>query len=80
MRYIEDLRVIFRDEFGLDDLSTESPIFSSNLLDSMDVLRLIVLLQEKYNISIPAFDLTIEMLYSVQLIANYLSSEVDNSS
>lgn len=77
---MEDLRLqlkaIFDEEFGVSGLTDDDPIFSANVLDSMDVLRLIMLLQDKYNITISAIDLTIEMLDSVSLIADYLAGKL----
>ena len=75
----DQLKILFDEEFGLTDLANNDLIFSENLLDSMDVLRLILSLQDKYSITIPALDLTIEMLDSINLIADYVSGRISSS-
>ena len=71
-----EIKTILFDEFGLDDLQVEAPIFSNNLLSSMDVLVLITALEKKYTISISPFEVTIDMFDSVTGIANIISNKL----
>ena len=63
-------------ECGLDkDLYTdESSIFISGLLDSIDVIQLIVFLEKRFSIKINAFNVSLETLDSVTKVASYLEA------
>ena len=74
-----EIKTILFDEFGLDDLQVEAPIFSNNLLSSMDVLVLITALEKKYTISISPFEVTIDMFDSVTGIANIISNKLETN-
>lgn len=72
----KEIKSLLYDEFGLDDLEIEAPIFSNNLLGSMDVLTLIMALEKKYAISISPFDVTIDMFDNISGISNIVSGKI----
>ncbi|MDF1819892.1 MAG: acyl carrier protein [Immundisolibacteraceae bacterium] len=67
---------LIENEFGLYDLSPQQPIFSAGLLDSMDVLRLIVALEKNFSIKIPAFEVSLETFDTLETIENLLTSKL----
>lgn len=75
--YREQIKELLLDEFGLDGCADNDPIFSSNRLDSLDVLRLIVALESKYSIKISPFSVTIDMFDSIASIAALIEGKTD---
>lgn len=65
----KEILKIMADHFGLVDLESETPIFSAKLLDSMDVLRLIMELERAFEVKIPVFEVSIEMFDTVASVA-----------
>lgn len=63
---------LFADEFGLEGHGPEEPIFSAKVLDSMDVLRLIVLIEQNYNVKIPVFEVSLEMFDTIVSITHLI--------
>ena len=66
-------------EFGIEGLENDSPIFSNNLLGSMDVLVLITALEKKYGITISPFDVTIDMFDTISGIINVVSNKLETN-
>lgn len=60
---------MFSSEFGLSDMGLDAPIFSEKVLDSMDVLRLIILLEQDFGAKIPVFEVSLEMFDTIRSIA-----------
>ena len=60
---------LLSDEFGLADMELDTPIFSAKVLDSMDVLRLMILLEQEFGTKIPVFEVSLEMFDTVRSIA-----------
>jgi acyl carrier protein len=61
----DDIQILLADELGIDGLHDSTPLFSSKLLDSMDLLRLIVLLEGRFAIKISPLDASIDMFDSI---------------
>lgn len=59
-------------EFGVDELELDDPIFSAKVLDSMDVLRLIVLIEQEFGVKIPVFEVSLEMFDSINSITSVI--------
>jgi acyl carrier protein len=56
-------------ELGLDEgLSTQDKIFSSGLLDSMDVVSLLAFLEKKFSVSFNPFSIGLEDFNSIDLM------------
>lgn len=60
---------LLSDEFGVSDMELDAPIFSAKVLDSMDVLRLMLLLEQEFGTKIPVFEVSLEMFDTVRSIA-----------
>jgi acyl carrier protein len=65
----ERITQLLSDEFGLVDMELDAPIFSAKVLDSMDVLRLMILLEQEFGTRIPVFEVSLEMFDTVRSIA-----------
>ncbi len=65
---------MLQDEFGLTEIAEDTPLFSSKLLDSMDVLRLIIMLEDTFSIKIPTFEVSLDMFDTPDSIAALVMS------
>ena len=64
-----DLVAYLRDELGVEpDIDTASPLFSSGVIDSFALVRLINYLEERCNIRLDAADVSLENLDSIERI------------
>ena len=63
----EQIRAVLGGEFGLDvdNLANEAPIFSSELLDSLSSLRLLMSLEKQFGLSISPLDVSLEEVDSI---------------
>lgn len=57
-----EIRDVLETEFGLDtsDLHNDRALFSSGLLDSLNSLRLLLALSDKYDLSVSPLDVSLE--------------------
>ena len=55
------------------NLQPEDDLLTSEIIDSMGVMRLIAHIEETYDVKIPAEDVTIEHFLSIDAICGYLS-------
>ncbi len=55
------------------DLQPEDDLLTSELIDSMGVMRLIAYVERKYNVKVPPEDVTIENFLTIDAICDYLS-------
>jgi acyl carrier protein len=65
----ERITQLLSDEFGLVDMELDAPIFSAKVLDSMDVLRLMMLLEQEFGTRIPVFEVSLEMFDTIRSMA-----------
>ncbi|MBF0369679.1 MAG: acyl carrier protein [Magnetococcales bacterium] len=73
-RFEGDVLIILADEFGLEeDHPLDGPLFSNDLLDSMDVLKLINHLENRFEIKLPTFEVSLEMLDTIEQIAKLVA-------
>ena len=72
----QSIKEILENEFGLYDLDTNTPIFSKKLLDSMDVLRLIMHLEDFFKIKINAFDISIDLLDTINSMEKIIKNQI----
>jgi acyl carrier protein len=69
----KDIREHLINEFGLDpSIGDDTSLFSSKMLDSMDVLRLIVFIEQRFDIKIPVFEVSLEMFDDIDSISNLI--------
>jgi D-alanine--poly(phosphoribitol) ligase subunit 2 len=66
----EDIFEIFTNEFGVDisNLKKDDRLFSTGLLDSLSSVKLLTLLEEKFNITISPLDVSLEDVDQVSKI------------
>ncbi len=55
------------------ELQAEDDLLTSEIIDSMGVMRMIVFIEEKSNLKIPPEDITLENFITVDSICRYLS-------
>ena len=67
---------LLAEEFGLIDIQDDDLIFSNKRLDSMDVLKLIMLLESNFSIKIPTFEVALEMFDTANSIAELVNSRL----
>ena len=58
---------------GAIELLPEDDLLGSGLLDSMGVMRLVVFVEQTFNIKIPPEDIVIENFMDVKAITNYVN-------
>ncbi|MBT4730352.1 hypothetical protein HOB87_00080 [Candidatus Woesearchaeota archaeon] len=73
IKLLNDVQDLLANEFGMkENFSCEAAIFSAGILDSMDVLKLIILMEKNFNISVPIFEASLEMFDTVDLIVDFI--------
>ncbi len=67
----DEIKDILKSEFGLDggNLTLETPLFSSSLLDSLNSLKLLMALEARYGLSISPLDVSLDDLDTIESIA-----------
>jgi acyl carrier protein len=75
---VEFLKSMLDEEFGLNDpVPGESdPLFSSGLLDSVDVLGVVAAMEEQFDIRINPMDVSVDRLDTVSLMADFVAGRV----
>jgi acyl carrier protein len=58
-----------------EQITNETPLLSSRLLDSIAVLRLVTLIEEEFNIEIEAFEVNVDNLDTIAKIAEFVSKK-----
>lgn len=56
------------DNFDVEDIDDDTPLFSSNLLDSFSMVELVVFVEHEVSIKIGALDIHLDNLDSVEKI------------
>ncbi len=56
-------------------ISESEDLFTSGLIDSLGLMRLISFIEENYNIRVEPVDMTIENFGSIDAILNYMAKE-----
>lgn len=65
---------------GDHQLEADDDLLSSGLVDSLGVMRLIHFLEERYRVSVPPEDVTLENFMTVRAIAGYLEGLIGKQS
>jgi acyl carrier protein len=65
-------------EFGIasDDLNATTPLFTSRLLRSLDIVNTILMVEQEYLISIVSLDVGIEQFDTVENIASFVRARL----
>ena len=66
-----DIKKFFENTCGLDfsEIKDDIPLFTTSIVDSLDVFSLISYLETTFKIKLQAFELSLEKLDSINLIA-----------
>ena len=61
-------------ECGLseDDIDANTPLFSSSLLSSIDLIDMLLFFEQKFGINVPTPEVTTEKFDTVNLIAKFI--------
>ncbi len=57
---------------GEIQLAADEDILTTGLIDSLGIMKLIAFLEEKFEVSIPSEDMTIENFLTIETIENYI--------
>ena len=57
---------------GEIQLAADEDILTTGLIDSLGIMKLIAFLEEKFEVSIPPEDMTIENFLTIETIENYI--------
>lgn len=65
----------FENECGLnmDDIASDTSLFSSGRLDSIDILKTVSLIEEKFGISVSPMDVSIEQFDTLALLRDFVN-------
>jgi acyl carrier protein len=58
-----------------DDLTTETPLISGGILDSLATVKLVMYLEQHFGIEVHAYEVTADNLETLDLIANLVRSK-----
>ena len=78
MTHPSDVNKILTDaiveHFGLDasQITGHTPLFTSALLSSIQLIQMIMLVEEKFAVTIPGFDVGMETFDTVDALSNYI--------
>ena len=59
---------------GNIQLAADEDLLTTGLIDSLGIMKLIAFLEERFAVTIPPEDMTIENFLTVQTIENYIDS------
>jgi acyl carrier protein len=72
----DSLREFLITELGLeDDITSETELFSTGLLDSVAMMNIIGFIEEKSGIDVRPADVTLENFDTMQRIVDYVAAE-----
>jgi acyl carrier protein len=60
------------------NLSEDDNLLTSGLVDSLAIVRLITFIEERFDVQVPAGDVTIENFRTINVIAGYLQQRTDS--
>lgn len=68
------------EESGLDpdSVSVDTPLFSSGLLDSMDILKLLTFIEETTQSKIPTLEVSLETLDTVAMVREFMRTRMSD--
>ena len=69
----------FVQDQGLLPLGNATPLLETGILDSLNLLRLVLFIQERFGIVVDDLDLVPEHFASVDAISTYLRSRMERS-
>ena len=58
-----------------DDLTSETPLISGGILDSLATVKLVMFLEQQFGVEVQAYEVTPDNLETLDLIANLVRSK-----
>ena len=73
----DDLLAVMRDELFLDisGIHSETPLFSSGLIDSFSLATLILAVEDKARVKLDPLDITLDNLDSIERILRFVATK-----
>ncbi|MEZ4709413.1 MAG: acyl carrier protein [Caldilineaceae bacterium] len=62
-----------------DELTAETELLLSELVDSLGIIRLMLFIEEEFQVAVPPEDVTVQHFRSVSVMVDYLSARVGNA-
>jgi acyl carrier protein len=74
----ESVRHFICREFGIADgeLGTATPLFTSRLLRSLDLVNMVLMVEQEYGVDIISLDVGIEQFDTVENIASFVRAKL----
>ncbi|MBM1106802.1 acyl carrier protein [Aurantibacter crassamenti] len=72
---LEYISKILSNEQLEDELQAEDDLLGGGILDSLGMMKLILFIEEKFNVKVPPEDMTIENFMTVDHITTYLNKK-----
>ena len=75
---LEFLRSMLDEEFGLNDPApaSDDPLFTVGLLDSVDILSVVAMIEERYPIRVNPMSVSMEKLDSIERMAEFIKKSL----
>lgn len=74
----ESIRSIFSNSLHIDLPADDEKLFEDGCLDSLGFVRLLSLVEEEFNIRIPAKEMEIENFNTIENIAQYVQIRINS--
>ena len=68
----------FIDEDSAEDLTNNTPLISSGIIDSISILQLVDLIEKEFNIEFEAHEIDRDQFDSIDLINGLITAKKDN--
>lgn len=67
-----------QNDCGVDvsKIDCETSLFKSAILDSIDIIKLVVFIEKSFNIRVDVFEIGLDSFESVNAIANYVNNKL----
>ena len=74
----EDVKEFLHQEVGLDaqELTPDDRLFSTGMLNSLDILELVSFIEKKYEIKIDTWEISLEKFDTLSEISTYVASKL----
>ncbi|MDG2384098.1 MAG: acyl carrier protein [Pirellulaceae bacterium] len=71
----EELKILFSDELRIatENIKADTSLFSSGIIDSFQLVSLMILIEKKYDIGVNSVDVSLDNFDSAEKIAAYIS-------
>jgi D-alanine--poly(phosphoribitol) ligase subunit 2 len=69
-----EIQEMMREKFLVDIKSSDDDLLSSGILDSLTLVQLLVMIEERFGVQIPLSDLEIDDIRTINSIVNLISN------